>query len=101
LNPGLQGTQAPFTGLFSWAVEQAGFALNPFLLAAKALALGAWGSKACVARLNKPTLEMQGLARKAQSSALGPQMGKVQGSSALRLGLTILKRQAFCPAARH
>jgi hypothetical protein len=44
---------------------------------------------------------MQGLARKAQSPALGPQMGKVQGSSALRLGFTILGRQAFCPAARH
>ncbi len=79
LNPGPQGTQAPFAGLYSWAFRCTGLARKPFLLAAKALAPGAWGSKACAARLRKPPLGMQGLARKAQSSALGPQMGKVQG----------------------
>ena len=71
LKPGPQSTKAPFAGFFSWGSGWAGLARKAFLLAAKA-----------------------------QSSALGPQMGKVQGSSALRLGFTILKRKAFGLAAR-
>ncbi len=79
LNPGPQGSKAPFAGLFSWGSGCAGFARKPFLLAAKARAPGAWGSKACAARLKNPPLGIQSLARQAQSRALGPHVCKVQG----------------------
>jgi len=62
---------------------------------------GPQGSQAPLAGLFSWGSGWAGLARKAQSSALGPQRGKVQGSSALRLGFNNLGRKAFCLAVRR